>query len=143
MIHTETSTDPWNQTGRIELRYEFDDAAGEINYYRLVPYEVRYMTWNTDTAIYRAGWELFTDENADGTHISKSFTFDYYDGGDSLIACDMYLMNCNYDYYSFHRSVENSGMENPFSEPTLVYTNVNGGLGIFAAANGEYRRNWR
>lgn len=136
-------TDPWSTNGRVHIHYEFDDAAGQNNFYRFMPYEIRYNPWSMDTVMYKAGWELFSDENADGTHISKSFTFEYYSNGDSVEAFDLYLMNGNYDYYSFHRSIENYEGDNPFAEPTLVYTNVNNGLGIFAAANQVYRRHWR
>ncbi|MCF0049356.1 DUF4249 domain-containing protein [Dyadobacter sp. LJ53] len=37
-------------------------------------------------------------------------------------------------YYKFKRSLENND-DNPFVEPTLVYTNIEGGLGIFASFN--------
>ena len=108
-----------------------------------MPYEIRHFTWSGDTTTYRAGWELFSDENADGTHISRNYSFEYYTNSDTLLAVDVYLLNCNYDYYSFHRSVDNYTGDNPFAEPTLIYSNVNEGLGIFAAANGIKVRHWR
>lgn len=37
-------------------------------------------------------------------------------------------------YYKFRRSLENDN-DNPFVEPTLVYTNIEGGLGCFASFN--------
>lgn len=48
----------------------------------------------------------------------------------------LYLMLLNTDshYYQFHHSI-NAQDDNPFSEPAGVYTNVTGGLGIFAAYN--------
>jgi hypothetical protein len=143
MEDTVTSTDPWNMQGRVHLHYEFDDVAGQTDFYRLVPYEVHYSSWTGDTMLYHAGWELFSDENADGAHLSRNYTFEYYSSGDTVLAFDVYLLHANYDYYSFHRSLENYGGDNPFAEPTLIYTNVKDGLGIFAASNSVYQRHWR
>lgn len=38
-------------------------------------------------------------------------------------------------YYEFHRSLRQARNDNPFTEPSLVYTNVQGGLGVFAGYN--------
>jgi hypothetical protein len=48
---------------------------------------------------------------------------------------EVWMLNCNYDYYNFHNSLYTNQGGDPFSEPTLMYTNVEGGLGVFAAAN--------
>jgi hypothetical protein len=44
-----------------------------------------------------------------------------------------HLLNCNKDYYEFHKSVENINYGSPFSEPSLIYSNTSGGLGVFGA----------
>jgi hypothetical protein len=40
-------------------------------------------------------------------------------------------------YYWYHRSVyqQQTSDGNPFAEPALIYTNMQGGLGVFAAFN--------
>ncbi len=144
MNDTITNQDPSGYEGQARITYSFDDPAGQQDFYRFVPYHVSYAQWSIDTSFQRVGWELYTDDNADGTRISRNFTSYYYVyNGDSILAIDVYLMHGNYDYYSFHKSIENYSGDNPFAEPTLIYTNVNNGLGIFAAANGVYRRHWR
>jgi hypothetical protein len=46
------------------------------------------------------------------------------------------IMNMDENYYKFYRSANNSGdQDNPFVEPALIYTNVEGGLGCFCAFN--------
>ena len=45
------------------------------------------------------------------------------------------LLHTDVHYYEYHRSVQRSGGDNPFTEPSLVYTNVTGGLGILAGYN--------
>lgn len=49
---------------------------------------------------------------------------------------ELYLLNVNTDYYHFNRSMENAMYSDPFTEPSFVYSNVVGGLGVFAAYNG-------
>ncbi len=48
------------------------------------------------------------------------------------------LLNTDSHYYRFHRSVQAQD-DNPFSEPALIYTNVTGGLGVFASYNQSVR----
>ena len=46
----------------------------------------------------------------------------------------IYLLNTDKPYYDFHKSLENFSLgDAPFSEPSFLYNNVNGGLGIFAS----------
>ncbi|MCF2446963.1 DUF4249 domain-containing protein [Dyadobacter sp. CY345] len=46
------------------------------------------------------------------------------------------VLNLDVNYYKFHKSVDASwNNDNPFVEPTLVYTNIEGGLGCFGAYN--------
>lgn len=49
------------------------------------------------------------------------------------------IMNVDLPYYEFHRSLENYNGDNPFTEPSLIYTNVKGGLGVFAGYNKSIR----
>jgi hypothetical protein len=46
----------------------------------------------------------------------------------------IYLLSTDKPYYDFHKSLENFSLgDSPFSEPSFLYNNVNGGLGIFAS----------
>ncbi|MCE7064551.1 DUF4249 domain-containing protein [Dyadobacter sp. CY326] len=45
------------------------------------------------------------------------------------------VLSIDEHYYKFFRSLSNNNSDNPFVEPTLIYTNVEGGLGCFAAFN--------
>jgi hypothetical protein len=47
------------------------------------------------------------------------------------------LLHTDRHYYQYHLSVRGASrsQDNPFAEPTLIYSNVTGGLGIFAAYN--------
>jgi hypothetical protein len=46
----------------------------------------------------------------------------------------IYLLNTDKPYYDFHKSLENYSLgDTPFTEPSFIYSNVKGGLGIFAS----------
>jgi len=46
----------------------------------------------------------------------------------------IYLLSTDKPYYDFHKSLENFSLgDGPFTEPSFLYNNVNGGLGIFAS----------
>jgi hypothetical protein len=42
------------------------------------------------------------------------------------------LIVSGYDYFKFHQSLQNYSYGDPFSEPSLIYTNMTNGYGIFA-----------
>lgn len=46
-----------------------------------------------------------------------------------------FLYTCDRPYYEYHRSLFRfaSNMGDPFSDPVKIYTNIEGGLGVFAA----------
>lgn len=53
-----------------------------------------------------------------------------------LLAVVIEVNNAEESYYTYHKSLDlNDQSDNPFSEPALVYNNINGGLGCFAAYN--------
>lgn len=45
------------------------------------------------------------------------------------------LISCDKNYYDFHQAINNFDGDNPFAEPTLVPSNIKGGLGCFAGFN--------
>ena len=47
---------------------------------------------------------------------------------------DVFLLSVDENYYRFHKALQfGSGFDDPFSEPRPLYTNIEGGLGIFAS----------
>ena len=46
----------------------------------------------------------------------------------------IYLLSTDKPYYDFHKSLENFSLgDTPFAEPSFLYSNIKGGLGIFAS----------
>lgn len=53
-----------------------------------------------------------------------------------LITLVMEVNNTEKSYYDYHKSLDlNDDSDNPFSEPVLIFNNIEGGLGCFAAYN--------
>jgi len=105
---------------------------------------------NWDETIGRNDYQ--SDANLDGasftspigrTVLPNVIVYDYGNGNKftvypkakiALVILDIY--NTDVHYFKYHRSLEMRGnSDNPFIEPTLIYTNINGGLGCFAAYN--------
>lgn len=53
-----------------------------------------------------------------------------------IISVTLEVYNTDEHYFRYHRSLETRGSsDNPFVEPSLIYTNIEGGLGCFASYN--------
>jgi hypothetical protein len=55
--------------------------------------------------------------------------------GPTSLGIFIQLLQTDAHYYQYHLSVQRSRVDNPFTEPSLIYTNVTGGLGVFAGHN--------
>jgi hypothetical protein len=129
-----------------ETMLRFDPQTGDVDPFRNVnKFELRY---------YPLTENLFNDTNLDGAsfnapefgvYMSPRRTVTYQDKKGVLRSFDndprmselrVEILNIDENYYKFYRSIGNSGNgDNPFVEPTLIYTNVEGGLGCFGAFN--------
>lgn len=126
---------------RIDVNFRLKDIAGEENFYRIHGKAFAYITNDRTGNTYRTtDWfrfekSLFTDKGFDGKEIVRKsdYGFNYFYGYDSAFIV-VYLYNTSKQYYMFHKSLSdyNDG-DTPFSEVTPVFSNITGGLGIFAA----------
>ncbi|MCE6990798.1 DUF4249 domain-containing protein [Dyadobacter sp. CY323] len=106
--------------------------------------------FNWDETIGRNDFQ--SDSNLDGASFSSPIgrsrlpqpvTFDYGNGNkftvqprSKIISVTMEVYNTDGNYFRYHRSLEMRGSsDNPFIEPSLIFTNIKGGLGCFAAYN--------
>jgi hypothetical protein len=124
-----------------KARVTFTDQPGFENYYRISGKYQAYSTtpespfpqfYNEYVWIEK---ELMTDASADNenniiTEFNLNRTFTYYDSAFLKI----YLLNTEESYYLYHKSLEDyRDNENPFSESSPVFTNIEGGLGVFTS----------
>jgi hypothetical protein len=119
------------------IKVSFTDEPGRLNYYRIAALHSFAYTFQADTIADEAQiTKLYSDINHDGENVSldgrvnQSYdSTEYY----STEYYDVFLYNCSESYYNFHKSLINYTGDNPFAEPTLVYSNVKGGFGCFGA----------
>ena len=127
------------------------DIAGTINYVAIYPV----IAWaSKQTALFPIGDTLFdrgtpiydTDENISKTN----YVFTLFDrignqgsytpeNNDTITYVETYfsILNCSKEFYLYNQTVRKAiqGNNNPFSDPVLIYTNINNGLGCFGGFN--------
>jgi hypothetical protein len=119
------------------IKVSFTDEPGRLNYYRIAALHAFAYTFQPDTiADDTRICKLYSDINHDGENVSLDGRFalrndstEYY----STEYYDVFLYNCSESYYNFHKSLINYTGDNPFAEPSLIYSNVKGGFGCFGA----------
>ena len=119
------------------IKISFTDEPGRLNYYRIAALHAFTYTFQPDTIADDARiTKLYSDINHDGENVSldgrvvqRYDSTEYY----STEYYDVFLYNCSESYYNFHKSLINYTGDNPFAEPTLIYSNVKGGFGCFGA----------
>lgn len=124
----------------VSRHYTFDaswtDFSGQADRYRLIPIQlVKSSISPADTFQLRAGESLITDANNDGGTIENKIEVWTHEsqGSDTIVGYDFYLIRSSAEYYLYHESLFNYNSGDPFSEPSLIYTNITGGLGVFGA----------
>ena len=123
---------------------KFTDIANEPNYYKIFAYYVSegysYSYNNNldaDSVIKKSiqnlsiDTSLLDDKKLDGKEIKRRFRMDGYFTKSYQV--EVYILNTDRDYYLYHKSLKSYTQGDVFTEPTLVYSNVNGGIGIFAS----------
>jgi hypothetical protein len=93
-----------------------------------------------------------SDVNLDGAsfnspigrvNLPDPITYDFGNGNvftvypkSKIVSITMEVYNTDAHYFKYHRSVQTRGdSDNPFVEPSLIYTNIEGGLGCFGSYN--------
>lgn len=125
----------------------FTDYPGEDNYYKLFEVSTSYYTDSETGKVLKSSSSntlfkksFFTDNGLNGKEISQrteGINGGYYstpDSGPDSVFLKIYLLNTEKSYYQFHQSLLNYDDGTvPFSEASPLFSNINGGLGIFSA----------
>jgi hypothetical protein len=117
----------------LRIRGRWNDPAGQANYYRLYVESFTPGPLSADTFYNGIGTSMMNDLNSDGRQLSAwvetfpvPYQFNYTD-------YDVYLLETDEHYFRYHDSRLNDEGDNPFAEPNIMYSNVNGGLGCFGS----------
>lgn len=123
---TYTATENTAQTDSYIFHAAWQDLPNSTDYY-----EVELYPQISD--MYRI-YEQVADTRNPGGMLKSNLNFPYDPAmNDTVFAT---LSNISVEYYNYYQrleKVQNSG--GPFSEPIAMYTNINGGFGVFAGFN--------
>lgn len=141
-LQTEYSKPNFKMDSEFQVEFSFNvivkDIPNQTNYVAAY-YNIMTITTATSPYIYIPPDEPFifeTDEelNREGYNGTVSY-FNYTGDTITSIPVTLLTLNCSKEFYLFNKSsreaVYNDG--NPFGEPILVYSNIEGGFGCFGA----------
>lgn len=135
----EVSTTPPSSSIGTPRMYKYDVNVNYFNnyYYRLAEsfYHVDTMSGTNDTLIGNSFDTFYDESTANGGVISDqvdAFTDIYEEPYGYHYGFYFDLIVSGYDYFKFHQSISNYTGGDPFAEPSLIYTNMTNGYGIFA-----------
>lgn len=119
------------------LRVYWNDVSPAKNYYQL--YTTSAST-NEDTLFGDPGKfvidnQVINDEFVQNNRVTTSFQTSFGMVPGDTIGIEMILAHTDEAYFRYHQLRLNYSGSNPFSEPTVMYNNVAGGVGVF----GSYR----
>jgi hypothetical protein len=136
LIDVQFNTSDWENSMALKMELGWDNANEEVNYYRGLVTLTDTVTFDGITETYTHQILSFMDkwdkDNPSRIELSRTGYYFTYEESTNY-ALTFHLLLCNRDYYEFHKSVENINSESPFAEPALIYSNTQGGLGVFAA----------
>lgn len=134
------NTSTIGNTPSFKIRTIWNDPANENNYYRVVVNTV--LSWQIEPGKPEEEFifdicnaNMYDDQRKNGQQmISVCDEYNYRSPGDTG-NYRVLLLTTDKPYYEYHTRRLNYVGEDPFSEPTIMYHNVNGGLGVV----GSYR----
>jgi hypothetical protein len=116
----------------------YTDFPGENNYYLMLCEQTSYDSDSYDpistTRITGSGKEYFSDNGAEA--MRARFTLGYIRDPKLVDSSflKVYLLNIDKEYYDYKKSLDNyNDGSDPFTEPSPVFSNIVGGLGILAS----------
>ncbi|WP_080054011.1 DUF4249 domain-containing protein [Spirosoma aerolatum] len=145
-----------NQNQRYFVRASWQDSAGQTNFYQVsgsFQYVINCSSCSRTDGTSNLSFDddnrgLFSDEGVDGTTMMSGrayLTSNQPSGNQDLDFYHRYriavvsvnLMTVDQSYYRYREAIirQNRSRNNPFAEPVLIPSNIDGGLGCFAGYN--------
>ncbi len=137
VVESATLTRDSSITSWGEISYELTfktilrDPSPLFNRYRFAYFEYFSIENEFEAEYYRAN-SFKDDESLLNGTLYEEEVIENFGFGSAAFPMVMYVINSSEEYYRFHNTISNQSNDNPFAEPTIVYSNVENGLGIFA-----------
>ena len=115
-----------------------NDIAGQNDYYSVSTSQFTTYTWDEESYTNLNNYLriLLTDTDKDGDTISFRVDVSGYSEDESVHSeARVMILSTDEHYYKFHKSLTTiyDVTDNPFAESTHLYSNIEGGLGVFAS----------
>jgi hypothetical protein len=135
----------WGSYQGLSAIVKFQDIADEIDYYNIEAFSTSmnsiYGTISSLLSIADKDGNirynnLISDHLTDGQMISTNFGLSYFksDTSEHSLIFNADVLHVDSEYYRYHNSLSKyKGSDNPFTEFSPVYSNIEGGYGIFCA----------
>jgi len=124
-----------------KMNFTFKDPAGQDDYYKFGSYildvdtvfgEIIESSSNEDYGVY------FASDGNVITATQEAWASPRFFAPEEVRFIDFRLMHVSREYYLYHLSIQNYG-GGPFTEPSVAFTNITGGVGVFAGYNYDQR----
>lgn len=120
----------------LHANIRFKDLESEDNYYGITAGRVDWPEGQQNPVISEIGFErgepYVSDKNMNNQYFPYS-TYEFIYTPEETQRLFFTIAVTDIHYYNYHKSLYNYEGENPFAEPTKVYSNIKDGLGVFAA----------
>jgi hypothetical protein len=118
----------------ISIFFSWKDIPGQKNYYRIAASLIDSFSFFPNQYLFDFSQNMHADEGNDGGLLSSGKGQMFLSNGNvSSRHIKSTLITCEEHYYRYHLSLHNYSGNNPFVEPSQLYTNMQGGLGVFGA----------
>jgi hypothetical protein len=122
----------WEEINEFTYKTTLTDNSSDFQYYRFIYYNED--VWFPGKEYASIEGQSYRDDESlvEGKiYVEENITYYGYNGAVSNKR--LAVLNCSESYYRYHKTLQNQTFGNPFAEPTIVYSNVEGGLGAFGA----------
>lgn len=130
---TLTNNEYGDQT--IVVSGRISDIPNQENYYSVMMYQLSTYNWDgyTETYLDFDSKDIVSDRGKDGEEIG--FKIEYWNYFSENRKVHFFIHATDEHYYRFFNSLEKveDFESNPFAESSILYSNVEGGLGVFAS----------
>lgn len=110
----------------------WDDLPGEGHYYRINTFLLN-SNGEEEASIFFDSDEYHSDVNRDGATITARGETYFFGSVPDFVQAKALLVSCDENYYFYHKDYNTFENDDPFSEAVQSRSNIEGGVGIFAA----------
>ncbi len=132
IVDTITQTRDFNTEEVIEINVKWQDVLNQPNFYRIqAELKIEFDNGYQTEIFYFPVDELFiySDRSRENEVITvRGTTF-----LQPLSGLVLYLLTTDENYYEYHRTLSLHNPDNPFVEPSPIFSNVENGFGVFGA----------